>query len=112
MRLNPVPIFLAIMDRDLSIDEVLARAKIGWNTLDKIKRGEMVRLKSIKRLCLSLGISPKEVLTDASAPTQEKGPTVLGDSGGPEEDQHGHDAEGVGRARVRELLPARKRDPR
>jgi DNA-binding Xre family transcriptional regulator len=109
VKLNPVPIFLAIMDLDLSIDEAAARAKIGKSTLGKIKRGEMVRLKSIKRLCLSLGVPTKEVLIDASTPTQAEGAEVLGDSRRTEEDQHRNDAPRPSRARVRELLPSRPR---
>lgn len=109
MRINPVPICLAMMELDLSHDETAARAKIGKGTLIKVKRGEMIRLKSLKRLCLSLGVPTKEVLIDATTPTQEARPEVLGDSRGAAPDQHGHDAQGAGRARVRELLPSRPR---
>jgi transcriptional regulator with XRE-family HTH domain len=110
MRINPVPIFLKIMDLDMTREEAAARAKIGRGTLQKIERGQMVYLKSIKRLCLSLGVPTKEVLIDAGSPTQTERSEVLGDRGRAEEDQHGNDSPRAGRASVRELLPARKRD--
>lgn len=95
MNINPTPIFVKLVELDLSRDEACARAKIGRDTLRKVEAGRLVNLKSLKRLCLSLGIKPQEVLVHAPAPTQTQGSEDLGDRRGSETNQHGHNAEGA-----------------
>jgi len=62
MKIDPTPIFAKLVELDMTREEACARAKISRDTLRKIEKGRLVNLKSVKRLCLSLGIKPQEVL--------------------------------------------------
>ena len=110
MKVNPIPIFLKIIELDMTREEAAARAKISVNTLRKIENGQLVRLKSLKRLCLSLGIKIYEVLENAATSAQTQGSEDLGDRRGAQANEYRNNAQGAGREGVRELLSARKRN--
>lgn len=78
MRINPVPLMLAIMEHDQTYGEACARARVAPETLKKIRDGRLVSLKSIKRLCLSQGVNPREVIINDVAFTQTQGTQDLG----------------------------------
>jgi DNA-binding Xre family transcriptional regulator len=84
MRINPVPIVLRIMGQDdkddpMTYGEVCGRAHIAPETLKKIREGKLVSLKSLKRLCLCLGVNPREVIIHDVAFTQTQGAENMGD---------------------------------
>ena len=111
MRVNPVPIFVKIIELDMTREEAAARASIGKDTLRKIEREQMVSLKSLRRLCLSLGIKLSEVLvSDAATPSQTQRPEVLGDSRGAQANQHGDNQAGARRESTGAILPYRQRN--
>jgi DNA-binding Xre family transcriptional regulator len=85
MRINPKPIFLAMLENDETRESICGKAKISRDTLRKIENGQLVQLQSIKKLCLSLGIKPKDVIFNAATPTQTQRPEVLGDRRGKKE---------------------------
>jgi len=78
MRINPVPLMLAIMEHDQTYGEVCARARVGPETFKKVREGKLVSLKSIKRLCLCLGVNPREVIINDVAFTPAQGAQDLG----------------------------------
>src|SRR6185503_9873261 len=108
MRIDPTEILLAMLDLEMTREETCARARISRDTLRKIEAGRLVSLKSLKRLCLCLGIKSREVLVNAATPAQAQRPEDLGDRRGTKENEHGHNAPGARRESVRELLSARQ----
>jgi hypothetical protein len=78
MRINPVPLVLAIMEHDQTYGEACARARVAPETLKKIREGKLVSLKSIKKLCLSQGVNPREVIIHDVALTPTQGAQDLG----------------------------------
>ncbi len=97
MRLNPVPLMLAIMATDQTYGEVCARAQVSPETFKKVRDGKLVSLKSLKRLCLCLGVNPREVIIYDVAPTPTQGAEDLGDGKRPPAHLNGADKENTSR---------------
>lgn len=97
MRINPVPLMLAIMEHDQTYGEACARAHVAPETLKKIRESKLVSLKSIKRLCLSQGVNPQEVIINDVAFTQTAGQENMGNGQRAPAHLNGAEQENTGR---------------
>ena len=84
-------------EEPMTYGEVCARAHVAPETLKKIREGKLVSLKSLKRLCLSLGVNPKELIIHDVALTPTQGAEDLGDGKRPAAHLNGAKPQDIGR---------------